>query len=84
VPRFSSVFTQETNKGEGELTWGSGDDQLQGSFTITVTPDSKASGENIVKATGKLAGITGGTFACAFVGKPDDQQCWCTQVFNRK
>jgi hypothetical protein len=77
-------LTQETNKGEGELTWGSGDDLLQGSFTITVTPDGKATGENIVKGTGKLAEITGGTFACAFVGKPEDQQCLCTQVFNRK
>ena len=77
-------LTQETGKGAGELTWGSGDDQLQGSFTITSTPDGKSTGENIVKGTGKLAGITGGTFACAFVGKPEDQQAWCTQVFNRK
>jgi hypothetical protein len=28
---------------------------------LTVTPDDKASGENIVKVTGKLAGITGDT-----------------------
>ena len=76
-------LTQQTNKGEGELTWGDGDDQLKGSFTITVT-DGKATGENIVTGTGKLAGITGGPFACAFVGKPEDQQARCTQVFNRK
>jgi hypothetical protein len=76
-------LTQETGKGGGELTWGYGDDQLKGSFTITVT-DGKATGENIVTGTGKLAGITGGPFACAFVGKPEDQQAWCTQVFNRK
>ena len=76
-------LTQQTNKGEGELTWGDGDDQLKGSFTITVT-NGKATGENIVKGTGKLAGITGGPFACTFVGKPEDQQAWCTQVFNRK
>src|SRR4029077_16313018 len=42
-------LTQETGKGGGELTWGSGDDQLQGSFTITSTPDGKSTGENIVK-----------------------------------
>ena len=78
-------LTQETSKGGGELTWGNGDDQLKGTFTITVTPDGKATGENIVEATGKLAGVTGGTFACAFVGvKPEDQQASCTQVFNRK
>ena len=76
-------LTQETGKGEGELTWGDGDDQLKGSFSITVS-DGKATGENIVTGTGKLAGITGGPFACAFVGKPEDQQTWCTQVFNRK
>ena len=76
-------LTQQTNKGEGELTWGDGDDQLKGSFTITAT-DGKATGENIVTGTGKLGGITGGPFACAFVGKPEDQQAWCTQVFNRK
>jgi hypothetical protein len=78
-------LTQETGKGGGELTWGNGDDQLKGPFTITTTPDGKATGENIVKGTGKLAGITGGPFACAFVGvKPEDQQAWCTEVFNRK
>ena len=77
-------LTQETGKGEGELTWGNGDDQLKGPFTITVTPEGKATGENIVEGTGKLAGITGGPFACVFVGKPEDQQAWCTQVFNRK
>jgi hypothetical protein len=78
-------LTQETGKGEGELTWGNGDDKLKGPFTITVTPDGKATGENtVVEATGKLAGITGGPFACAFVGKPEDQQAWCTEVFNRK
>ena len=78
-------ITQETGKGEGELTWGNGDDQLKGSFTITATPDGKSTGENIVKGTGKLAGVTGGTFACADVGvKPEDQQVWCMQVFNRK
>jgi hypothetical protein len=78
-------LTQETGKGEGELTWGNGDDQLRGPFTITVTSDGKATGENIVKGTGKLAGITGGPFACAFVSvKPEDQQAWCTEVFNRK
>ena len=76
-------LTQQTGKGEGELTWGDGDDQLKGSFTITAT-DGKATGENIVTGTGKLAGITFGPFACAFVGKPEDQQAWCTQVFNRK
>ena len=77
--------TQETGKGEGELTWGNGDDQLKGPFTITATPDGKSTGENIVKGTGKLAGVTGGTFACADVSvKPEDQQAWCTQVFNRK
>jgi hypothetical protein len=77
-------LTQETNKGEGDLTWGTGDDQLKGSFTITVT-DGKATGENIVTGTGKLAGITGGPFACTFVSvKPEDQQASCTQVFNRK
>jgi hypothetical protein len=76
-------LTQETGKGEGKLTWGDGDDQLKGSFTIT-SADGKATGENIVTGTGKLAGITGGTFACAFVGKPEDQQASCTQVFNRK
>ncbi|MGY8667076.1 hypothetical protein Q3C01_32620 [Bradyrhizobium sp. UFLA05-109] len=78
-------LTQETGKGEGELTWGSGDDQMKGSYTITTTPDGKANGENIIReATGKLAGITGGPFSCAFVGKPEDQQAWCTEVFNRK
>lgn len=76
-------LTQETGKGEGELTWGTGDDQLKGPFTITVT-DGKAKGENTVKGTGKLSGITGGPFECAFVGKPEDQQAWCTEVFNRK
>ncbi|WP_314962304.1 hypothetical protein [Bradyrhizobium cosmicum] len=75
-------LTQQTGKGEGELTWGDGDDQLKGSFTITVT-DGKATGENIVTGTGKLAGVTGGPFACAFVGKPEDQQAWCTEVFRR-
>ena len=34
-------LTQETGKGEGELTWGDGDDQLKGSFSITVS-DGKA------------------------------------------
>lgn len=76
-------LVQETGKGEGELTWGTGDDQLKGTFTITAA-DGKATGENIVTGTGKLAGITGGPFACAFVGKPEDQQAWCTQVFRRK
>jgi hypothetical protein len=77
-------LTQETSKGEGELTWGNGDDQLKGPFTITVTPEGKATGENRVTGTGKLAGITGGPFACAFVSvKPEDQQAVCTQVFNR-
>jgi hypothetical protein len=79
-------LTQDTSKGEGELTWGTGGDQLKGPFTITVTPDGKATGENIVReATGKLAGVTGGPFSCAFVSvKPEDQQAWCTEVFNRK
>ena len=78
-------ITQETGKGGGELTWGNGDDQLKGPFTITATPDGKSTGENIVKGTGKLAGVTGGTFACTFVSvKPEDQQASCTQVFNRK
>ena len=79
----SYKITQQTDKGEGELTWGNGDDQLKGSFTITVT-DGKSTGENIVTGTGKLAGMTGGPFACASVGKPEDQQAPCTQVFNRK
>jgi hypothetical protein len=49
------------------------------------TRDGKATGENIVKGTGKFAGVTGGgPFECAFVGKPEDQQAWCTEVFNRK
>jgi hypothetical protein len=78
-------LTQETGKGEGELTWGSGDDQLKGTYIIASTPDGKATGENMVKGTGKLAGITGGPFECAFVSvKPEDQQAWCTQTFNRK
>ncbi|MFK4509088.1 hypothetical protein LPJ38_17255 [Bradyrhizobium daqingense] len=77
-------LVQESGKGEGELTWGAGDDQLKGTFTIVATPDGKATGENIVKGTGKFAGITGGPFECAFVGKPEDQQAWCTEVFNRK
>lgn len=76
-------LTQQTGKGEGELTWGEGDDQLKGPFTIAVI-DGKATGENTVTGTGKLAGITGGPFACAFVGKPEDQQAWCTEVFRRK
>jgi hypothetical protein len=71
-------------KGEGELTWGTGDDQLKGTFTIAATPDGKATGENIVKGTGKFAGITGGPFEGAFVGKPEDQQAWCAEVLNRK
>ena len=77
-------LVQESGKGEGELTWGNGDDQLKGTFTIAVMPDGKATGENIVKGTGKLAGITGGPFECAFAGKPEDQQAWCAEVFNRK
>jgi hypothetical protein len=57
------------------VTWGNGDDQLKGPFSITVTPDGKATGENRVRGTGKLAGVTGGPFVCAFVSvKPEDQQ----------
>ena len=67
---FSLV--QESGKGEGELTWGTGDDQLKGTSIIAATPDGKATGENIVKGTGKFVGITGGPFECAFVGKPED------------
>ncbi|WP_271499958.1 hypothetical protein [Bradyrhizobium sp. CCBAU 11357] len=79
-------LTQETGKGEGEITWGIGDDHLKGPFTITVTPDGKATGENTIReATGKLAGVIGGPFTCAFVSvKPEDQQAWCTEVFHRK
>jgi hypothetical protein len=66
-------------------TWGTGDDQMKGSYTITTSPGGKATGENIIRdATGKLAGITGGPFSCAFVGNPENQQAWCTEVFNRK
>ncbi|WP_439400289.1 hypothetical protein ACRQ5Q_42805 (plasmid) [Bradyrhizobium sp. PMVTL-01] len=77
-------LVQETGKGEGELTWGTGEDQLTGTFTITATPDGKATGENIVKGAGKFAGISGGPFECAFVGKPEDQQAWCAEVFKSK
>jgi hypothetical protein len=38
VPSGVIIFTQETGKGEGEPTWGNGDDQLRGRLPSQLPP----------------------------------------------